>query len=293
MTKSWPNTRRVRREDIVTKRTRACPCPNCGLELSGATGWTGHGPKPGNMCVCIRCGHLLIFNEDMTVREPNDDEVVELAGNKTMLTGQHVAAHMRHVNADWRTFPVPDRMKHLPLDPRGYPIPFTVLRDAAGKAHFTINETPLTLRVLNEDLCAICGKPLLRGRWFVGGPASAFDPRGAYVDPPAHQECARYALKVCPYLATPNYGKLIDGRTLRPEQRRAEHIGLFADDRVINDRPPVFVAVHARGHRHHMLGQQITVVPAKPYIAVEYWQHGWKLAQAEGEAICREMGFKP
>jgi hypothetical protein len=179
--------------------------------------------------------------------------------------------------------PLPDRMRQLPRDPRGYPIPHVVYRDGDGRAHFTINDTPTVLRVLKDDLCTICGQRLLRGRWFIGGPRSAFDPRGAYIDPPVHGECGHYALMVCPYLALPSYAKRIDDRTLAPD----DPIHLFADDRCDNTRPEVFVAVHARGQKVERRGlQQITIKPTRPYIAVEYWRHGKRLSRTRrGEAF--------
>jgi hypothetical protein len=101
--------------------------------------------------------------------------------------------------------PIPERMKHLGIDRRGYPIPWSVYRDPDGRPHFTIFNNVLRARGIRDDLCGICGTKLFRGRWFVGGPVSAFDPRGTYIDPPMHHECSSYALTVCPYLAAPNY----------------------------------------------------------------------------------------
>jgi hypothetical protein len=34
------------------------------------------------------------------------------------------------------------------------------------------------------------------------------------------------------------------------------------------------------------------LLPAKPYIAVEYWQHGERLPHHVGEAMCREVGMR-
>jgi hypothetical protein len=285
----------IRRSDIVTERTKACACPNCGLELSGATGWQGRKPQPGNMCVCIRCGHLMIFNEDMTVRGPTDEEAVEIAGNRSMLLGQHVADHLRKKHADWHTVPLPDRMKSLPRDHRGFPIFAMAYRDPSGRAHFTVNDESIRTRMVEDDLCSICGKPLLRGRWFIGGEKSAFHPNGAYIDPPMHAECARYALKVCPYLASPSYEKLIHGATLP-----AEGAPLVIDQTAITSpstadevRPALFVAVHARGQRVKPALGGFVIKPTRPYIAVEYWQHGWRLDHDVGAAIVRQMGLSP
>ena len=40
---------------------------------------------------------------------------------------------------------------------------------------------------------------------------SALHPNGAYIDPPLHHECMRFALQTCPYLISTKYTKRIDG----------------------------------------------------------------------------------
>lgn len=41
---------------------------------------------------------------------------------------------------EWKEVPLPERMRGLPRDPRGYPIPANILRDANGVYHFIIND---------------------------------------------------------------------------------------------------------------------------------------------------------
>lgn len=167
---------------------------------------------------------------------------------------------------------MPSRIAALPHDARGYYVPVMVYRDPEGRPHFQINDHDQRLRVIFEDLCSICGGKLTRGRWFVGGPASAFHAHGAYIDPPMHGECARYALQVCPYLAAPTYAKRIDGRTLKPDQRDAL---LLLDPTQDPDRPPVFVAVMALATEIIEGGEKVK--PARPYRRIEYWRAGARL----------------
>ena len=200
------------------------------------------------------------------------------------------------------TVPIPDRMRHLDRDRRGYPIPYVVLRDHEGFPHFTINDTRLTKRVLRDDLCSICGTQLFRGRWYAGGPACAFHRHGAYIDTPMHAECMRYAMQVCPYLALPNYGKRIDEHLLAArEEKLKERAGLaVVKDPTMNaDRPPLFVAVMATGHTTNIdsTGALHYLHPHRPYKAVEFWRDGARLDHDEGmrianEAIEREFNFR-
>lgn len=173
-----------------------------------------------------------------------------------------------------RSLPViPSRMRALERDPRGYPIPWSVWRDNANHAHFTINDEIKRFRSLVEDLCAICGGKLMRNRWFVGGPGSAFDPNGAYFDPPMHGECAHFALKACPYLAAPHYTKRIDAGTVDFSNVSPDQI--FLDRTQSPERPAQFVAVLAIGQT--LYRPQYLVRPTRPYLRVEYWKNGERL----------------
>ena len=105
---------------------------------------------------------------------------------------------------------MPPRIAALERDHRGYPIPWNVLRGDDGTPLFTINDDRKTARALRERICPICGVRLGRWLWFVGGPLSAFDPNGWYLNLPAHVDCVEYALTTCPYLAAQQYLKRLD-----------------------------------------------------------------------------------
>jgi hypothetical protein len=52
---------------------------------------------------------------------------------------------------------------------------------------------------LVKKLCMICGKKLDNKKWFIGGTYSSQN--RLFSDPAMHEECARYAIRVCPFLA--------------------------------------------------------------------------------------------
>jgi hypothetical protein len=183
------------------------------------------------------------------------------------------------------TIPIPMRMMHLKRDNRGYPIPAGVLIDAEGQPQFTINDEAARLTFVREDRCAICGGTHTDARWFVGGPRAAFHQAGAYLDPPLHDECAHYALQVCPFLAAPHYGKRIDDRKLGPTD---PHV-LLVDPTQIAERPEVFVAVEAR--RTVRFGPYVK--PSRPYVAVEFWRYGERLSYEDGKAIVDRVMAEP
>jgi hypothetical protein len=52
------------------------PCPLCRLVCDGAMS-TGHGqgPSPGDYSVCLGCGAPLLFDDDLSLRQPTSDEL--------------------------------------------------------------------------------------------------------------------------------------------------------------------------------------------------------------------------
>jgi len=191
---------------------------------------------------------------------------------------------MRHpTNA---TQAMPARIARLPRDPRGYPIPWNVLR-ANGTAFFTVNDDRRHWIAIRRGLCPICGEALGRWKWFVGGPRSAFDPNGWYSDLPGHRECIEFSLQTCPYLAAPKYlGRIdiVDWSKLPPEAR------ILVDETQIPERPEVFVAVACHHIEIQPNGLGLPYVrPERPFLQWQYWRAGKRLDDVEGERIVRTV----
>jgi hypothetical protein len=166
---------------------------------------------------------------------------------------------------------MPPRVAALPRDRRGYPIPFIVQRDGNGDPIFTMNDTRLVARAAREGLCGICGQRLGAFKALVGGPASAFHPRGAYYDGPMHRDCAEFALQVCPWLAVPRWSKRIGTRAVRPGAIPQGSVLIVEDQTMHPDQPPVFVMVIAKCVNRFPDGRH---KPVRPYESVSYWRAG-------------------
>lgn len=162
---------------------------------------------------------------------------------------------------------IPRSMRTLERDRRGYPIPWIVLRDAQGNPHFTINDHARVVEAQRKKLCAITGRKLTNGAWFVGGMRCFLHPRGAFVDPPMCEEAARYALKVCPYLAAPSYGRRIDDGTLQPGALTPD-MAIVKDTAMSANRPAVFCLGVTEGYSLVPSG-----MPGQHYMRVTKWQH--------------------
>ncbi len=121
---------------------------------------------------------------------------------------------------------VPDKMRSLPVDDRGYPVPwFVVWLDKDGEPTWIPSErvTP-EFRVVDEErlveavkynLCWVCGQKLGSYKAFTIGPMCAVNRINA--EPPAHLHCAIFSAKACPFLTRPHSrrreNKLPDGVT--------------------------------------------------------------------------------
>lgn len=54
-------------------------CSICHHELSGATQINGiDKPKPGDVSLCIECGNIAIFCDDLQLRQATKEEILEI-----------------------------------------------------------------------------------------------------------------------------------------------------------------------------------------------------------------------
>lgn len=191
---------------------------------------------------------------------------------------------------DWRTVEVPKQMRSLPKDRRGFPIPFIVMIDKAKRPHFPVSDQGRVGKAIRGRLCAICGKRMGAEGWFIGGPGSFLSRSGAFLDPPTHEECGRYAARVCPYLAAPNYARRIDDRNLKPDAM-PEGYGI-ATEPVLDERPEFFMlASAATWEARPGNAEGMTVLrPTSPWYALEIWREGVLVGPDETAALLvREM----
>jgi hypothetical protein len=190
--------------------------------------------------------------------------------------------------------PIPFNLFKNDRDHRGFPIPFIVYRDMRGVPHFTVDDTSAVNMALAKKLCGLCGKLLKVGQmWLIGGPASFLDD-GMFTVPPAHEECARYAIQVCPFLAAPNYSKLIEGKTLKPEA--VHDTASVHNDRITPPRPLFLVLARTSGikliNTHDGYGKK-HILPRRPWKDVQFWQNGKRIAKWEAEKIAQNSELPP
>jgi hypothetical protein len=99
-----------------------------------------------------------------------------------------------------RLQPLPPRIARLPVDERGYPIPFFAQREPT--VDFRIVRPAALSACLKERRCWVCGEPRGRNYAFVLGPMCAVTRTNS--EPPCHRDCAVWSAVACPFLTRPN-----------------------------------------------------------------------------------------
>lgn len=185
--------------------------------------------------------------------------------------------------------PIPRVMRTLPKDARGYPVPFIVARDRGGVAQFAVNDHENVARAARRYLCGICGKRLSNGGWFIGGPGSFLMMYGGFLDPHMHQECAAYALKVCPYLAAPRYLKRVDGKRMEKGGVPDDYV-MVVNDAAVEGRPLIFMLGQSFEWASVIKPDEI-VFHSHVWNYVEFWLDGKRTSAPSREWICGHTGL--
>lgn len=97
--------------------------------------------------------------------------------------------------------PLPPKMARLPIDKRGFPVPYFVAL-INGEPDHRIADPRAMKACVEQNRCWLCGGPLGRFKAFVIGPMCAV--ARTVAEPPSHLECATYAAMACPFLSRPN-----------------------------------------------------------------------------------------
>jgi hypothetical protein len=78
----------------MTLRTPKNNCLNCGTVLDEVSqvaehGEQRHAPRPNEnefwFSVCVKCGHLMVVTPDLRLRNPTDDELIQIAGDRRLV----------------------------------------------------------------------------------------------------------------------------------------------------------------------------------------------------------------
>lgn len=98
--------------------------------------------------------------------------------------------------------PMPQRIAKLPVDKRGYPVPWFVAKDERGEFDFRVMDGEKLYRAVRERRCWVCGEKLGRYLAFTIGPMCAINRTSG--EPPGHRECSEFSAQACPFLSNPD-----------------------------------------------------------------------------------------
>lgn len=164
---------------------------------------------------------------------------------------------------------LPKRMLGLPLDHRGYPVPWFV-DCSTGKPDFRVIRPSGTAIAHNKRLCWLCGQPRGVYQAFVLGPMCGINRTTA--EPPSHRECAEYAVRACPFLTRP-----LASRNERGLEEHKEPAGVM-----IKRNPGVAMLWITKSYRPFRVDNGALFRIGEPEL-VEFYAHGRKATREEIE----------
>lgn len=88
-------------------------------------------------------------------------------------------------------------MARLPIDKRGYPVPWFAAR-LNGEPDFRLFDPSKLARASKERRCWVCGEPLSAFNYFVISILDAVN--RVSMEPPMHEDCAVFSAQACPFL---------------------------------------------------------------------------------------------
>lgn len=167
---------------------------------------------------------------------------------------------------------LPVRMADLPIDERGYPVPWFV-DWIDGKPEFRAMDQRKWARAIKEKLCWVCGKRLGASLWFVIGPMCLINRTTG--EPPCHRECAQWSAKSCPFLTRPH--------AKRREMEAAKPIGGIAIPR----NPGVTLLVATADYKVWQPEAGEFLIEIGEPVSWEWWSEGRAATRAEVEESVR------
>lgn len=128
---------------------------------------------------------------------------------------------------------IPDFLSHLPVDSRGYPVPyFIIVKDGVPNFKFVDNDKRKD--AFDRKICGICGKKLDKKEfWFVGGPLMLKN--RVATDIHMHGKCAKASLSLCPYLHHQKADRVSTG----------DEPGVIKTPHIVPDKPSIVYLVMA------------------------------------------------
>jgi hypothetical protein len=172
--------------------------------------------------------------------------------------------------------PVPARIAALPFDKlRGFHVPWFVAW-VDGKPEFRAADFKKFKLAVKERRCWVCGDKLTRKMTFVAGPMCGLNLTSA--EPPCHTECARYSVRVCPFLTRPDMDR---------RERGMEKYETSIPGEMIRRNPGVALLWTTKSYTLFPDGNGGVLLRMGPPEALEWWAEGRAATRQEVEESVR------
>jgi hypothetical protein len=159
---------------------------------------------------------------------------------------------------------LPARMQNLPIDDRGYPVPWFVPKLSDGTYEFRGMDPHKWAAAVKFDQCWVCGQRLGRHKTFVAGCMCGINLTSS--EPPSHLECARWSARNCPFLNNPDQQRRSGGE-FHPD-------GKFVGGIAIQRNPGVTVLWTTRDFTVYPDGHGGKLIQMGAPESVEFWTQG-------------------
>jgi hypothetical protein len=164
---------------------------------------------------------------------------------------------------------LPDSMKDLPLDPRGFPIPWFVHCEPGQTPDLRIASGEKREIGFRDDLCWVCGQPLGKFRVFLGGPQSV--KHCCFSDWCCHEKCAIFSAMFCPF---------VNGSMQRRREGGMESTVALPGQ--IPEPPPVYALLYAVGKIVRSAHGHFLTRPGR----VTWFHRGRMISDTEARLYC-------
>jgi hypothetical protein len=173
---------------------------------------------------------------------------------------------------------LPPMMRHLPVDKRGFPVPwFVAWFNEAKTRELEIGEGTPDFRIIGSDRIEQC---IRRGRCWVCGNVITSLPAACVIgpmcsinrvsaEPPSHLDCARFSAVACPFLSQPK---------MRRNEKGMENFEDTVPGIMIERNPGVTLVWITEQVSYNIHSRLFNV--GEP-VGVEWYAHGRRATRAE------------
>lgn len=160
---------------------------------------------------------------------------------------------------------LPKAMQALPVDHRGFPVPWFV-QWIDGEPVFPAMDGTKLVSAQRDGLCWVCGGKLPTARAYVIGPMCVINRISS--EPASHLDCARFSARNCPFLANPRMKRV-------PHHKLGAAVDDLSSAGIMIERNPGACAVYItqRAAKPFRAGDGVLFELPKPS-RVEWFAHG-------------------